>query len=366
MFTRTFEQNEQNEHPNLVKKLRRLPVEVEKKISRLLLQGATFRQVARKFGVSLATIHRVAEDARKRAPEFDELRQISTLLKRNDANVFDAIRGANLLEYLNKFDVNLEELEHYLKLSERFFSDEVLGNKILEYAIRLLKLEEKGGKPYEEIVREAQTKSSEVAGLKAEKEVLEQEKKTLKQDVAKLREDRDTLNSEIKRGVATHKRLKNIGISKLNAYAQFTEEFELLGYDVNEVKEFAKLKEGLIEISIDPKKLKEYIEQKGSLNAELLNLTTKKVSLRNEISGMERDKERRLATNSALSRVHEILKTRIVYIPCKSCGRPLPLALESREHYAYRIENRLEVGIWCRFCGFPNSFHPLEIASQIG
>lgn len=304
-------------------------MEVEEAILRRLLEGATYREIQREFGVSLATINRIVEDARKRLPDVDTLMKLSRLLRKSGSNIFDATRGARLQEKLNLFDVTPDELEHYLKLTERSFSDEVLDNKILEAAIKLMRLEEKCEKPYEAILRDFEFMLSEATRLKAEKKVLEEKKRTLKKDLEKAEKDRDILNSEVERATATHKRLRKIGIEKIDTLAKFVEEFEALGYDAIEAKEFAELKDGLMKIDVDPKRLGEYIEQKTSLNADIYNLTIKKAGLQNEVNRMMESRRLLLARNSLLLRVSEILTTRRVLIPCKVCGFPSRIPLDA-------------------------------------
>lgn len=70
--------------------------DVEAEIIRLALGGDNYREIARKTGVGLATVRTCIERARKKIPEFDELRELSIRLKKSGLSFFDVTRaGAN-------------------------------------------------------------------------------------------------------------------------------------------------------------------------------------------------------------------------------------------------------------------------------
>ncbi|MGB9135320.1 MAG: sigma-70 region 4 domain-containing protein, partial [Candidatus Bathyarchaeia archaeon] len=98
--------------------MRRLPPQVEQEILKRALQGATYREIAREFGMSIATVSRVIEDARKKMPDVDSLRELSILLRKAGLTVFDATRACRLMESLTKWGISFEELSDYVRLNE--------------------------------------------------------------------------------------------------------------------------------------------------------------------------------------------------------------------------------------------------------
>ena len=114
----------------------------------------------------MATVNRVIDDARKRTPDLDELRGLNFMLRKGDSSVVDAIRGARLLDGANEFGVSLDRLESFIKLSERISSERgVEAERFIEKSVKLMGLEAKTGKSYEEVVKDFEEKRSEFKNL---------------------------------------------------------------------------------------------------------------------------------------------------------------------------------------------------------
>ena len=100
--------------------MRKISREVENKIFKLWLEGYTYREIIPKCGgCSLATISKVINIVRKRAPDIDELRHLNVALKKGDRSVYDAVRGGILLDKVNQLGVGLDDLEDYVKTAKR-------------------------------------------------------------------------------------------------------------------------------------------------------------------------------------------------------------------------------------------------------
>ena len=94
--------------------MRRLPAEDDQEILNLLLQGVAYRKISRQRGISISSVARVAEDARKKMPDFDSLRALSVLLKKAGLSVFDATKASRLKEALNLWGISMDELGDYV------------------------------------------------------------------------------------------------------------------------------------------------------------------------------------------------------------------------------------------------------------
>lgn len=92
--------------------MRRIPLELEKEALRKILQGATYRGTSLELGISLATIDRTVENERRKVPDFDTLRALRTLMEKRGLSVFDATRACRLVEILNNWQIDLDELEN--------------------------------------------------------------------------------------------------------------------------------------------------------------------------------------------------------------------------------------------------------------
>jgi cytidylate kinase len=126
--------------------MRRITSNVEARILEMLLAGDTYRDISREQDVTISTVNRIVEDERRRAPDFDEIRRLVLKLKKHNMPLFDAHRGAKLLEKLNEVGIPLQELETYLNLIKRILSEKNPQDSILTYAMKLAKIESETGK----------------------------------------------------------------------------------------------------------------------------------------------------------------------------------------------------------------------------
>lgn len=181
--------------------MRKISREVENKIFKLWLEGYTYREISPKCGgASLATISKVIDIARKRAPDIDELRQLNITLKGSDRSVYDAIRGSKLLEEINSLNISLDKLASYTVLAGRISSEKGVDAKtFVDSAIRLIRLEAETGKAYGDVIKDFEEKLSETEKLEAKMVRLEAEYKekrsTREGEIEKLNREKALIKS---------------------------------------------------------------------------------------------------------------------------------------------------------------------------
>jgi hypothetical protein len=197
-------------------------------------------------------------------------------------------------------------------------------------------------------------------------------KKSLEGRIIKLedrlggdREDLERVRAEINEAVATKKRIKNLGLTRLAAFTKFIADCEILGFRAKKVQKLAALRKSLLRLNIDPEKLEEYLEEKGRLDAQISELKRKAGDLTVGNVRLETDRTLLLSKSASLSTLDKILSARRIYVPCKICGIPLPLPVENREEYEDLIEKGLALPVFCPRCGW-QLFTPMEIIAQIG
>jgi len=184
------------------------------------------------------------------------------------STVFDAMRGGRLLDELGRLGESLDELENYVKLSTRISSEK--GEGFVASSMRLMDLETKTGKNYEQVLKDFEERTKQIEGLETKaRSVQEENQKLMERKVqleGKIREAKEKLGStlqELNRIVNTQERLKKIGLERVSDVAQFVEDFELLGFDVNTVQRLAEWRKSLTTMDIDPNKIGEYVEKRG-------------------------------------------------------------------------------------------------------
>ena len=214
----------------------------------LLLQGVAYREISRKFGISVSTVARVAEDARKKTPGFDSLRELSVLLKKTGLSVFDAARACRLMEALSMWGISVDELGDYVRVNEKFLSERALNEDFLSYAMKLMQLEQVSGRNYREAIEDFEKKAKEAAEAEERKLALENESLGLKAELNETNGRLVELKSEIEKATTVRKGLAKIGLHRLAQLVRFIQDFEALGFDANQVKRFAMWHQGLQEL----------------------------------------------------------------------------------------------------------------------
>lgn len=355
-------------------RLRKISTEVENQIFRLWLGGYTYRKISLECGgVSLATISKVVDIARKRAPDIDELRQLNVALKKGDRSVYDAVRGGNLLDKVNQLGVGLEDLEDYIKTAERISSEkEVEAERFVDSTIRLIRLEAETGKAYLDVIKDFEEKLSEtekleekVVGLEGDIQKLTDARGQLEDKLTKDKTDLTQIGQELKSTVATKERFERLGLEKLNHLAEFIEDFEALGFNAEMVRDLAKWRESLANMGIDPNGLKRFVEEKGPLDKQLSSLKHKVGSLKSVIKSLEKQRSSLLDKNDVLSEVDRILEYKTTFLPCKDCGWSMPIKLETGKFYNSLIRERRIITLRCR-CEYLNRFDPRTLMIHMG
>jgi hypothetical protein len=121
---------------------RKIPTATKDGAFRLWLQGHAYREIHNGTGMSLGAINQMVAEARGKIPNIEELRQLNNMLRKSDASVHDAVRGAKLLDVLNERGVGLDTLHSYIELSDRISSERgVEAERFVQSAMKLMKLE---------------------------------------------------------------------------------------------------------------------------------------------------------------------------------------------------------------------------------
>jgi DNA repair exonuclease SbcCD ATPase subunit len=147
--------------------LRPVSDSVKKKILELWLGGTTYRQISAMTGASTGAISKIIGEYRQKTPDLEELRKLHLELREAKITLLDALRGARFLRSLDELEFDSKRLIECLKFIKR--GGEHAG-ELASAGIRLIELEKKAGKPYEQILQESDEK------LKAEAESSERVK----------------------------------------------------------------------------------------------------------------------------------------------------------------------------------------------
>jgi hypothetical protein len=115
-----------------------LSEDLKEKISKCILDGASYRQAARENNVSVGVCYNIVMEAKKKIADFDEIRRFLVAFKKNKLNPYDAARASKLAEIMNSCDLNLDDLEEAFDLIKQVLSSKNLIESTIDW-LRLWK-----------------------------------------------------------------------------------------------------------------------------------------------------------------------------------------------------------------------------------
>jgi len=351
---------------------RLLRPEVKARALRLWLNGLTYRAINEKTGVSLGAMNELVNEAKRKEPGLDELRELNVMLKKGGSSVVDAIRGAKVLDRVNELRVSLDGLESFIKLSERISSERgVEAERFVEASVRLMGLEAKTGKNYEQVLKDFEERMKQVEGLEARAKSVQEENRKLLEMKAQLegeiREAGEKLSStrkELNKAIGTQERLKKIGLEKVADLARFINEFESLRFSAEGVQELAQLKKELDAEGIHPRKLRQHFKSTRALKqmrqAIQREMESEQTKLR-LLTAMRKDMEKEIQD---IQRIHYLMNMRKAFA-CSYCGSQFFFELTR-----FQVSQFLALGqpiiVNCQRCGAPNTYNPYEVLARLG
>jgi len=340
---------------------RLLKPESKARALRLWLSGLTYRLISEKTGVSLGTMNELVNEARKKAPDIDDLRQLNATLQKSGVALADAIRACSVISQLHELGVGINELSEYVESSKKLATVQGVGAaELVESAIRLSKLEKETGKPYHEVVREFENKQARVKELDLKVKELDGQRVKIQGELNQANEKLSKTLQELKHAISTKEQLQRLGLEKTATLAKFIEDYESLGFSAQEVQKLAKWRKSLTETGISPDALESFIEKRGPLEKQLRlleeELSQGKARLK-ILATMEREAQ-------DMQRIHYLMNMRKAFI-CGYCGSEF-----FHELRRFQVSQCLTLGqpiiVNCQRCGRPNTYNTHEVLARLG
>jgi len=343
-----------------------LKPEVKAKALRLWLSGLTYRLINEKTGVSLGAMNELVNEARKKAPDIDDLRQLNVTLQKSGVPLADAIRACSVISQLDELGLAINMLSEYVEFSRKLAATRSVGPaELVESALRLSKLEKETGKPYHELVREFEDKQARVKEMNLKLKALSNERVKIQGEISQASEKLSKTLEELKHAIGTKERLQKLGLEKTATLSKFIEDYESLGFDAEEVQKLAKWRKSLAETGINPDALESFIGKRGSLEKQLRfleeELSQGKARLK-ILTAMERDIQKRVGE---IEKVWGLLQQRYRNFGCSFCGAVTPYELRRFEAQTAMARGE-PLRITCVRCGTPNAFDPYVILAGLG
>jgi myosin heavy subunit len=278
----------------------------------------TYRDISTRTEASIGTISEIIKEYRQRSSDLDDLRKLHLELRKAKINLPDALRGARFLR-------NLDELEldrNYLAKCLKFTKD--AGGRAPELAIagsRLIELEKKTGKPYEQLFFEFDEKLKAEAESSKRVKIFEDKELKLRNSIRHLDKlrmlqetmDRHSITPTLLEGlIAAELRLRELGFTSQQAEV-LAQELTRRRLDPSTASaQIATLLRESLDLEEAKKKSKEEAEEWAS---KLEKAKSNAISLKEEIQRQE-DKLKELKENYAnrekqLEKEYEALQSKL-------------------------------------------------------
>jgi DNA repair exonuclease SbcCD ATPase subunit len=343
-----------------------LKPEAKARALRLWLSGLTYRVINEKTGVSLGAMNDLVNEARKKAPDIDDLRQLNVTLQKSDIPLVDAIRACSVISQLDELGVGINELSEYVESSKKLAATHGVGaTELVESALKLSKLEKETGKPYHEVVGEFEDKQARVKELDLNVKGLDSERVKIQGELSQAKGKFSKTLEELKHVIGTKERLQRLKLDKINALAEFIEDYEMLGFNAQEVQRLAEWRGSLKAIGIDPDGLESFIKRKGTFEKQLqeveAELTKGKARLK-ILSRLEGDLQRRV---DDIQRIDRLLRSRVSSFACSRCGW-VTLREVRRFEVQMALNSAQPLTTVCQHCLAPNQYDPRTLLLNLG
>jgi len=251
--------------------MRRINSQTENRIVELWFKGIPRDAIARRVAVSGSTVSGVVN----RLPEsLRELRALSVELRKSNASLPEAIKGAKLLSKLASLGVDPDQIQSFIHATNKLCRRaEYQPNQVVQSAMKLSDLEEKSGKSYFEAIEEFEAKTRQTKELEA---------RNLKLQV----------QIEKKEGERKQKlKLDKITEREIEYIKELRQAFRKHRINLTDTENLKTYLENMRETGGNPRKFVEYTRKMGSFKGRLTYLENQKQLKISELKIIKEDAE---------------------------------------------------------------------------
>lgn len=138
---------EQNEHPNERNKVtKKTPKTIRRKVVERWLSGASFRKIKAEYGLGLATIKAIIDEAKRETPRLENLKRLELALqKEKGCVVADLVHAAGVFSTLESMSLDLSDVEEVLRFIKESKDGQIDAAEYIATAAELRTLEKRSG-----------------------------------------------------------------------------------------------------------------------------------------------------------------------------------------------------------------------------
>jgi len=203
---------------------------------------------------------------------------------------------------------------------------------------------------------------------------LEKEKNRIEDKICHAREKLSATLQELNRVITSQERLKKLGVDKVASLTEFVEGYEALGFGAQQVQKLVVWRQSLAKMGIDPDKLGEFVEKRGSLEKQLSELEKERRRVEGTVKKLKNEHRRLFEETTSLQaealklgKLGKVVRLGIIVLPCKLCGMEgIFVKLHTASEYKSMMRSGAALQYRCIYCGRWAVYTPWEILSAIG
>ncbi len=237
--------------------MREIPREKKGEIAQYYLMGSSYADIEKQTGVSHGSIANIVEELENGKltipgtpfDQVNDLRQLSLDLKKKGLDASQALLGVSVFERLKGLGVGPADVGRWSELMKALAPADFPVKDLFESAVRLHKLEETVGKPFEDLTEE-------YSSLEGKREKLRKEIDSLNKRKEKLTAQVEPLTSQTQALEDTKQKLQSI------LKIQETKVEEVKTKVIERGREMAQLSEEVKDLKAKRKKLSSEVDGK--------------------------------------------------------------------------------------------------------
>jgi len=352
--------------------MREIPVKKRMEVLKLYFEGESYDKIANACGISKGSVVNIINEMKKGFyPEFDSLlgqvdmlRDLAVELRKLGLKASQALLATVFMRRLMNLGVKPSSVEPWIKLCQKLSTPEYSQDKVVNAAMKLIKLEEEEGKSLEELLVELEALPEKLKQAKSSLDKLEAEITVKQKELQSLNKEASSAREKLAKLIRGVESLERLGVDKVSSLSIYIEECERIGYKAEAVKDLAKLQHDLRSIGLNPHKLQEQASEIRDLENRIKNLKGKIASYRRTLKKLRKSKDSLLHQSHKLRIIDGILRRRSIGVPCSYCGIILEVPLPSRQEA--KLMEKASVQIICPRCRCPNRITARDTLTYIG
>lgn len=222
--------------------------EIEKETIQLYYSGFTYDEIHHKLDVSTGYVSDLVNRLKEKldANEVTTLRELGVSMKKLGITATDASLGCNVLSSLKRFEIDINDLQLFLKnLYEKCKTNDFDPEMLVKYGKMLFLLQEKSDTPLDDV--------------EAKYGHLVKEKQEIIKDISQLNNDVENAKNNAEKTLSE----SNLTIQQVSEYVIIRDSLATCGVDFDDVSKFTTMLKAAKSDGFDIKTILDHLQKEG-------------------------------------------------------------------------------------------------------